>query len=154
MESYISYLVSDIQNAHRPVVTGIKKEKQLSFEDEMEIVEKWATQAADEPPTLGRQSGLSVEQFPPAEKLTGEEFLQVTSAFHEMLASWHVHADIPEAVPVAFAYNLLINLLNKTVWFFPGGMYHFDFCTGFAPDCELKEFCPCLEIWKDYKPDM
>ncbi|MEP6648006.1 MAG: hypothetical protein ABJC12_13030, partial [Saprospiraceae bacterium] len=142
MDSYISYLLSDIQNAHRSVVTGIKREKQISFEDEMEIVENWATKACDEPPTLGLQTGLSVEQFPPIEKLKSEELLQIILAFHEMLASWHIQAEIPEEVPAPFAYTLLINLLNESAWYFPGGMYHFDFCTGFAPDCELKEFCP------------
>ena len=30
---------------------------------------------------------------------------------------------------------------------------HFDFCSGYAPDCELKEHCPCLEIWNEEEDD-
>ncbi len=29
------------------------------------------------------------------------------------------------------------------------GSMSFDFCSGYAPDCEFKEYCPCLEIWNE-----
>jgi hypothetical protein len=29
----------------------------------------------------------------------------------------------------------------------------FDFCTGYAPDCIFKEYCPCLEIWNETDDD-
>jgi len=27
------------------------------------------------------------------------------------------------------------------------GMMSFDFCSGYAPDCIFKEYCPCQEFW-------
>jgi len=149
MNPYILHLLDDIKSAHRPFVTGEQNNFELSFEDEMEIVERWATRNCDEPPSLSQQCGLSIEQFPPPEKLDEDEMKVIMEAFHQMLSTWHLEADIPFDLPGHRAYPLLINILNKEAWYFPGGMMHFDFCTGNAPDCELKEYCPCLKYWNE-----
>ncbi len=153
MHPYIPHLLEDIKNAHRYDCSDSRQESKMTFEEEMEEVEKWAT-GIDIPPTLGHQCNLSFEQFPPVEMLTEDEMKIIIYALHEMLSTWNMEADIPSEVPTSRAYPLIISLLKEEAWYLPGGTLHFDFCDGYAPDCELKEYCPCLEYWKDDKREM
>ncbi|HZV70289.1 MAG TPA: hypothetical protein VFG10_12125 [Saprospiraceae bacterium] len=148
MHPYIPHLLIDILNAHRKDVDIHPLEEPLSFEEEMETVENYAT-GRNMPPSLSYQCGLTCEQFPPESMLTEDEMQTIINAFQEMLATRHITADFPSGLPASRAYPLLIGLLKEEAWFFPGGMLHFDFCTGYAPDCELREYCPCLKIWNE-----
>ena len=152
MKTYLAQLLDDIKNAHNTGIASIKKDEELSFEEEMEIVEDYAT-GRNIPPSLSERCGLKIEQFPPAEKLSEDEMKAVIDAFQEMLFSWHIGADFPEGLPVDRAYPLLVNLLKEEAWFFPGGTLHYDFCDGYAPECPLEEYCPCKEIWKESEND-
>jgi len=146
METYIKQLVADIQQAHRAPQKTTIKEEGLAFEEQMEAVERWAT-GEGSPSTLAETTGLAIEQFPPSQKLSEAEMIEIMNAFQEMLGSFNMSADLPDILPVARAYPLMVSLLKEEAWYLPGGTLHFDFCTGYAPECELKEFCPCLEIW-------
>jgi hypothetical protein len=42
-----------------------------------------------------------------------------------------------------------VNSLNHETSMVNSGCTHFDLCSYYAPDCELKEYCPCLEIWNE-----
>ena len=148
MNTYLSFLRADIKNAFRQDSTTVHTKCKTTFEEEMEAVEKWAT-GIDEPPSLSHQCGLSIEQFPPVETLADDEIDIIIHDFQEMLSTWNMEVDFPSDLPKKRAYPLLINLLNEAAWYLPGGTLHFDFCTGYAPDCELKEYCPCLKHWDD-----
>lgn len=148
MHPYIPHLIEDIENAHRTANGDPPKDSELSFEEQMEEVENWAT-GSKTPPTLSQETGLTAEQFPPSAMLTELEMTMVIDAFQQMLSSWNMHAEFPADLPVSCAYSLLNTLLEEEAWYLPGGTMHFDFCTGYAPECELKEHCPCLEHWKE-----
>jgi hypothetical protein len=148
MNRYSSQLISDIKNAWRPKSLNVGYEHAVTIEEELEIVDNY-TSGTNIPACLSRKCGLTIEQFPPIEALSEEEIKLIIEEFKAMLFSWHISADLPENVPLERAYTLLINILNEEAWFFPTGMLHYDFCTGYAPDCELKEYCPCKENWKD-----
>ncbi len=60
--------------------------------------------------------------------------------FNEMLLTWNVSIDLPENLPTKFAYHLSILRLDVKTDIVNEGMVHFDFCTGNAPECELKEY--------------
>jgi hypothetical protein len=72
-------------------------------------------------------------------------------AFQEFLETWHIQYHFPEHVPTSISYPLMVSLLNKEAWYLPGGYICYDFCTGYAPECDLKEYCPCLRIWESEK---
>ena len=146
MEKYVLQLIESIRNAHRPVHVNDHPPRVISFEEEMEAVEKWVS-GEDSPPTLGYKCGLTAEQFPPAEKLNDEQMKLIMDAFQEMLATWNLQAYFPDHLPVARAYPLMISILEKEAWYLPGGTLVFDFCDGYAPGCVMKEYCPCLRIW-------
>jgi len=147
MKNYVSQLISDILNAQMAPITTAEKEK-ISFEEEMEAIENYA-EGRNIPPILSIQCGLTTEQFPPEEQLEDEEIQQIIDAFDKMLQSRNIIMDMPERVPPRRAYPIIVNLLHKEAWYFPTGTLHFDFCTGYAPGCELGEYCSCLEIWNE-----
>jgi len=151
MKTYISQLISDILNAQMAPLTTAEKEK-ISFEEEMEAIENYA-EGRNIPPILGIQCGLTPDQFPPGDQLEEDEIRQIIDAFSQMLQTRNMSVDMPKRVPVRIAYPIIINLLNEEAWYFPTGTYHFDFCTGYAPDCELGEYCSCKEIWDEKLED-
>jgi hypothetical protein len=143
MHPYIPHLLSDIQSAYH-FTTPIQIP--LTFEEEMEEVEKWA-EGRDIPNKLSIACGLSPELFPPPEQLTEEDMRIVIQAMEEMLESWHRKVYLPDNVPIPMAYNLIIGLLEEEAWYMPAGYLCHDFCSGYAPECQLKEYCPCLKHW-------
>jgi len=146
MEKYIKQLVSSIEHAHRIPEKSEKKDEDLTFEEQMEAVERWAT-GEGTPLTLAAMTGLEIGQFPPPEKLTEAEMKEIMAAFQELLGSFNMCADFPDTLPVSKAYPLMISLLNEEAWYLPGGTLCKDFCTGYAPECKLEEYCPCLQYW-------
>jgi hypothetical protein len=147
MKTYVTQLISDILKAQKPPLSQAEKEG-ISFEEEMEAIENYA-EGNNIPPSLSVECGLALEQFPPVDQLEDEEIQKIIDAFDEMLQSRNISMDMPENVPLRKAYPIIINLLNKEAWYFPTGMLHFDFCTGYAPGCELEEYCPCLKNWNE-----
>jgi len=148
MKTYTTFLLEDIKNAHRPDLGNADSELEMTFEEKMEAVEDYVT-GRNIPPSLAQRCGLTPDQFPPLDSFNENELRMIIDAFQEMLFTWNIAADFPTNFPLDRAYPLLINMLNEEAWYMSGGMLHFDFCTGYAPDCELKEYCACKEYWKD-----
>ena len=143
MKNYIAQLISDITQAHLPAQNETEKIS-LTFEEEMELIENYAT-GTNIPPILSIACSLSPDQFPPEEKLEDEEIRQIINAFDQMLLSRNMCIDLPKEIPLRKAYPIIINVLNREAWYFPTGTMHLDFCTGYAPECELGEYCQCLD---------
>ncbi|HEU5364693.1 MAG TPA: hypothetical protein VFU62_04155 [Hanamia sp.] len=66
-----------------------------------------------------------------------------------MMYTWNLNVDFPENLPAAFAYKVTVDTLNMKTDIVNSGFVTFDFCSGYAPDCIFKEYCPCLEIWNE-----
>jgi len=143
---YIPHLLQDIKAAHR---TGESKPVE-SFEDYIEEVERYIHGDYDpDKSTFGKYCGLEVRNFPPPEQLTHRDIELVCDAFEEMLHTWNAHVSLPENVPHRLRYNLTIGILDEEYIPMNIGFITFDFCDGYAPECPLEEYCPCLEIWND-----
>jgi len=87
--------------------------------------------------------------FPPAEQLTKDEMIIIRKAFQQMMFTRNQGISLPENLPVAFAYKMIVDSLNMKTNIANSGSMSFDFCSGYAPDCIFKEYCPCLEIWNE-----
>ncbi|MBS1749266.1 MAG: hypothetical protein JST63_05140 [Bacteroidetes bacterium] len=145
MHPYIPHLVNDIEAAHRkdlPLVA--KEEPEMTMEEHFKAIDQWVS-GIDEHP-FSHYCGLTTESFPPAQQLTDEEMNIIIAAFTKMMDSWNLSVDLPRHLPISFAYELMVGLLNRETVIADSGCYCFDFCTGYAPDCELKDYCPCLKI--------
>lgn len=150
MHPYIPHLIADIEAAHRKDAPQ-EKEEEKTMEEYFEEIDRWVS-GVDERP-FSYYCGLTTDIFPPPQQLTEHEMEIVNQAFLEMTESWNLWVDLPKNLPVAFAYDLLVNLLNRETMIPNEGFVGFDFCTGYAPDCELKEYCPCLKIWNSPDSD-
>jgi len=147
MHPYLPHLLADIVSAHRTEISD-EMEAEQTIEEHFEAIDRWLS--GEEPEhTFGYYCGLNSENFPPAEQLTDEEMMIVRKAFEQMMLTWNHALNLPENLPVGFAYTMTINSLNHETSMVNSGCMHFDFCTGYAPGCELKEYCPCLEIWNE-----
>lgn len=145
MHPYLPHLLHDIAAAHRIEQPGeIPLAK--SFEEEMEDIERWVEGEKDEH-TFGYYCGLQTENFPPPEQLTLEEIEMVNTVFRRMMFTWNHDADFPKALPPETTYSMLINTLNERTFIPQDGFVGFDYCTGYAPDCVFKKYCPCLKSW-------
>ena len=145
MHPYIPHLLHDIAAAHRTEQPGeipITK----SFEEEMEDIERWV-EGEEYEHTFGYYCGLQAENFPPPEQLTRKEIKLVNKAFMHMMFTWNHDADFPKTLPPETTYSMLVNTLNEKTFIPQDGFVGFDYCTGYAPDCIFKEYCPCLEFW-------
>lgn len=137
MHPYLPHLLSDISEAHHIVVPGENLSEQ-SFEDYIEDVERYL--AGDEAKhTFGYYCGLKSLDFPPAEQFSNNELKQVCDAFEKLAQSWNIGIDLPKNLPLPFRYQLMVGLLEEKFHPPKQGAVHFDFCTGYAPDCDLKD---------------
>lgn len=152
MHSYIKHLLSDISNACRMETQAEDTIQPRSFEEEMAEIEEWI-EGKEADFTFGYYCGLDAANFPPAEQLTDEEMQVVMYAFRQMMASWNLDISLPESLPLPIAYAMTIDTLNTKTAIVNSGTMCFDFCTGYAPDCIFKEYCPCLRIWNEGKKD-
>lgn len=144
MQSYFSHLLTDIRAAHRSE-SPEEKSGHESIEEHFRDIDRWIS--GDTEHTLGYYCSLEAEAFPPHDQLREEEIQKICGAFTAMLHSWGFYVDLPDELPLHRKYKLMIGLLDHECTPINSGMFVFDFCTGYAPGCELKEFCPCLEIW-------
>lgn len=143
---YIPHLLNDIAAAHRNTEEARQCEPK-TLEEELEEAERYVL---EEPAhTLGHYCGLKKEDFPPSNQLSDKDMKIVCKSMNAMLYTWNITIDLPKNLPPSFAYTLMVDCLNKKIFIPDSGFCGFDFCTGYAPDCELKEFCPCLKIWNE-----
>ncbi len=149
MHPYLPHLLADITAAHRTDIPD-EEETEQTIEAHFEAIDRWLS--GEEPErTFGYYCGLNPENFPPAEQLTDEEMMIVRKSFDQMMLTWNHRFVLPENLPVAFGYSLMVNSLNQETSI-DKGYVDIDFCCYYAPGCELKEYCYCLEIWNE-EPD-
>jgi hypothetical protein len=145
MHPYLPHLLTDIVAAHR-IEMPAEQKPPLSFEEEMVEIEKWV-EGSEPAHTFGYYCGLEAINFPPPDQMSDEEMKQVIAAFGQMMFSWNLDIDLPESLPIPIAYKMTVDSLDMKTEIVNSGMMCFDFCTGYAPDCVFKEYCPCLVIW-------
>lgn len=150
MHPYIKHLLEDIKNAKRAKNDSLGYKKPTTFEEEMEEIERYVSGEGEKP--VSAFTGLNKENFPPSEQLTDDEMEIVLTAYDKMLATWNTQIDWRDNMPIKAKYDFLLKfVLNHRVTPLYGGMMHLDFCTGYAPDCDWGEYCPCKETWDDFQ---
>lgn len=149
MHPYLLHLLQDIHEAHRDIPSPRTTESPGAEENDTHLreIDRWISRDAEH--TLGYYCGLHPEDFPPRLQFAEGEIQRVCQAFEKMLVSWGIALDIPRALPLGKRYELMVGLLDETFTPVTIGTFVFDFCTGYAPGCALKEHCRCLEYWKD-----
>lgn len=157
MHPYLPHLLSDITAAHQNAPSenfyaGDVDEDQ-AFEKHIEEVERYIA-GGEKSHTFGYYCGLQPIDFPPPEQLDIDDLKKVCKAFKEMMLTYNLSIELPDNLPAPFAYKLMVDTLNTKTSIPTVGMIAFDFCTGYAPDCILKTYCPCIEFWNEMEEDI
>ncbi|MGF1638834.1 MAG: hypothetical protein ACFCUU_17295 [Cyclobacteriaceae bacterium] len=134
MHPYLPHLLADILAAHNRNVRN-PEPPQKDLEEHFREIDEWIS--GDSEHTLSYYCGLEPKDFPPFEQLSEKDIKQVCHAFENMLASWNVSINWPEKLPWKKRYEMTVALLDREFTPMNAGMYVFDFCTGYAPDCDL-----------------
>ena len=159
---YVEHLLRDIRQAKANAPT----EPDYSdlhpfrdFDDDLDEVERYVRNRSEDRKTIAEWTGLNPEAFPPVEKLTKEEQLEIVRALLDTFGAYNWCFEIPEEVPADFAYSLMLNQFSYPVDQVFFSRIIMDFCIGCAEECELKQYCSCLkyqdnsdadfEPWKD-----
>lgn len=148
MHPYIKHLLHDISNAKRCEGVNYNHSSPNSFVEEMQEIEKYISGEGEQP--LSYFTGLKKEHFPPREQLSENDMNIVLIAFDEMLETWNAFIDFPDNMPYSDRYNFLRNrILEEGFTPVKSGYIHFDFCTGYAPECAWGKYCYCRDAWKE-----
>jgi hypothetical protein len=126
---------------------SVAEQHSATIWEELDKIERWATGPEPEH-TFGYYCGLKVEDFPPAEQLSNHDLKRVCNAFRELLFLWNADISLPDALPLRLKYQFMVNTLNEGFTVVNSGSITFDYCSGYAPECPFKEYCPCLQSWK------
>lgn len=147
MHPYIPHLLADIAAAHR---TEIPEEENIAqtIDEEIKEVEEWAENVKPDY-TFGYYCGLKSENFPPAEQLTNDEMILIRGAYEKMMFTWNHGIELPDNLPVTFAYKMIVDTLDMATTIVDTGFMNFHFCKSHPPDCVFKEYCPCLKTWSE-----
>lgn len=150
MQSYINYLLADIAEAGREAVSDLKQQHAAnprnSIEDYFREVQQFLENYPQHP--FSYYCGLDKDQFPPADRLTEEQLTAVCAAFHQMLSTWNIAADIHIKVPASKVYSLLITVLDEKVSIGLEGTTTIEFCNYHPPSCAMGEYCTCKDFYE------
>lgn len=148
MHPYIPHLLTDIEKAKRQNNNQPHDPKPLSFEEQMEEVERWVSGDGEQP--LSYFNGLKKQDFPPAEQLSLKEVESVCNAFDGMLETWNIIVDYPEKMPIHERYSFLREkVVEKRISPMGFGSIHLDFCTSNPEGCDWGKYCSCLKYQQD-----
>lgn len=148
MHPYIKHLLQDIKKAERSENDNLSQSYPSTFAQEIEEVEGYISGEGEH--SISYFIGLKKEHFPPGEQLSEKDISLVLKAFNEMLKTWNAIIDFPEKMPLKKHYEFLRNtVLEENFTPVSFGFIHFDFCSGYAPDCAWGKYCNCLEFDDD-----
>ena len=143
MQRYIEQLIGDFKEAKKRVPPNPELE---TIESQKEFNEKmFAIETAPDIPAK-ELFGIAYEEIPPPEKLTDEQIQQLMEAMTDMLTAFNFYIELPEKVPLKLQYKLIRDIFAEEIHYMPGFTHHYDFCSGWCPDCEILEYC---DSWKE-----
>jgi hypothetical protein len=136
MEKYVTQLIEDIIEAAKWAPESFE----FSTNDEEfmgQIVE-----AESAPPVSSEKlMGLMYIQFPPSEKLTINQMMDITKAIEKTFAAFRMYIELPDAVPTPLRYELIRDLFKEKFHLIKGMNHHFDFCSGDCEPCAIADYC-------------
>ncbi|MFT4536455.1 MAG: hypothetical protein ACJA1A_000173 [Saprospiraceae bacterium] len=127
------------------------EEAEQQLIDHLEDVEAFLEFDHENNDTFGNTIGLDSSMFPKAELFTDNQLYEIVLEFNNMLRTHRVSADIPLALDSSLKYNLLISILDETLFLSHSGINSWDWCTEESITCPYGEHCTCIEIERDFE---
>lgn len=97
------------------------------------------------PPKAPKKNfGVSYEELPPASRLTTRQMETLVNEIVTTIEAFGMFVDFhSDEAPVELKYKLLRKTFAEKMPYMPG--WHFDFCSGDCPNCELNKYCTAWE---------
>lgn len=150
MKKYITQLLADLQDAHRPEKDWSEDNDTTTFEQHIEEVERFLNYE-DEPtgPTFGEACNVDKQVFPPAERLQPHQIEILNSAIKKLLWTWNITVELPDTLTLKKVYFFYVEMFDTQVMIVDSGMIGVDFCESDFDLCPFGEaHCTCK---KDYE---
>lgn len=120
----------------------------------LEDVEAYLEFDEDNHDTFGDSIGLDSSIFPKVELFSEGQLQEIILAFNNMLRSHRVSADIPHALDSSVKYDLLISILDDTLFLDHTGITGWDCCVEDSKECPYGEHCTCIRIEREIENEM
>lgn len=153
MQKYINQLLEDLKAAHNNQPSQVDYKllypdhpaADPQYEGTLDYIIEWENAPRWKMDDL---FGISVEVFPPTEKLNETQLVQ---GIRQLWQAFNIYAEVPETkppIPISKMYKNLINYWkNEEIGYVSEGMTHIEFCSYEVSSCPWgEEFCQC----KDY----
>ena len=142
MQTYINQNIQILNKAEQEA-PPIEDFSGSGFEFEMQMQKL----ESDARVPLEDRLGLTFEELPPADKMTGEQTQSLSIALLNALEANGTGVHFPgNGIPVKLAYTELLKYLKDGVMELKG--WTIDFCDGWCPDCAFADYCATKdEIW-------
>lgn len=151
MDKYVGQLIADIYAAQTGEDFLIESNDldqdcifNLSFEEEFSSFFLEEKELFEKP--FGETCGLKKNQFPPSGRLTDSQMEGICEAIERLLFSWNICNDLPENIPVAMAYNLLVSIFEIEVAIVSAGQTGIEFCESTPKKCVYGSYCECKKF--------
>jgi len=151
MNKYVEQLIADIYAAQTGEGFFIESKGfdqdcilNLFFEEEASAFLLEEKELFEKP--FGETCGLEKNQFPPSNRLTDSQMEGICEAIERLLFSWNVCNDLPENIPVAMAYNLLVSIFEIEVAIVSAGQTGIEFCESIPKNCVYGSYCECKKF--------
>jgi hypothetical protein len=150
MQTYITQLIEELHASQINAQHVINKQLiEENFEAHMADVEHYLSNDGAQP--IYEIIGLLPECFPPATRLNENQLTTVSSALLECLSSWNICIDLPEKLPAALAYTLLVKSLQDKIVVQNSGVIHLELCHYDSEDCPFgTAYCRCMDSEDDH----
>ncbi|MGN6645697.1 MAG: hypothetical protein ACTHJT_04120 [Cytophaga sp.] len=150
MQTYITQLIADLKTAQSKAEHTINKQLiEDNFEAHIADVERYLSNEGAQP--IYEIIGFLPKYFPPANRLNENQLTTVSSALLECLSSWNICIDLPEKLPSALAYTLLVKSLQNKIVLQNSEAIHLELCHYDSEDCPFgTEYCRCMDPEDDH----
>jgi len=148
MQKYVSQFVEKINNVSKNIPTPISptilypnhpamEYKGLAYIAEFEMGHNIPAEEL---------FGIAKIEYPPSQKLSENQMKAILIATEKMFIAINNQIDFPKKMSIERKYKLLFDLWDEGFQPLSEGIFHIDFCNGYAPECSLKEFCYCTDV--------
>jgi len=94
-------------------------------------------------------TGIEHYQFPPKDKLSSEQVIDLLDATEELLAHFNLEFVFPENVPDAVKYTFIIDHWDSQQKYSSSAMVQIETCRFEDNKCPFPDFCSICEEFKD-----
>lgn len=147
MQSYLTHLIADMRRAAK----NLPAKPYYDIPPEAEGIEYVIEWENAESKPMQEWFGIAKENFPPADKLTGEQTALMVKELLRLWEAYHFYPNLPENLPAKYAYKVLVDFMDKPIAWVSEGEGFVELCDYDPQTCPFpKEFCWCKDFEDDH----